>query len=222
MTFKPHLNTGFEDPKEGFNFHYEPKFDPLHEGREEEVPEEVQNHIPKDDYIWNDIGLPDFQNNLLSYWRDCLALGRRLIRLLALGLELPEDYFDRVTTYPGADCTLNFYPGHGETPIDEREDIGLGAHTDLQILTMLWQSNERGLQVLNTKNEWVFAPPIPNTFVVNIGDFLMRLSNNRLKSTVHRVIQHSKHDRYSMPVFFGKEHLRHFVWERNCLISVLL
>ena len=199
------------DTKEGFNFHYEPRFDPLHEGRDDDVPEEVMDHIPKDSFIWNDVGLPDFQSSLLTYWRNCLALGRRLIQLLALGLELPEDYFDKVTTYPGADCTLNFYPGHGETPIAEREDIGLGAHTDLQILTILWQSNERGLQVLNAKNEWVFAPPIPNTFVVNIGDFLMRLTNDRLKSTVHRVIQHSKYDRYSMPVFFGNDLPLHYL-----------
>jgi isopenicillin N synthase-like dioxygenase len=49
----------------------------------------------------------------------------------------------------------------------------------------------------------VFAPPIPGTFVVNIGDFLMRLTNDRLKSTVHRVKQNGKFDRYSSAFFFG-------------------
>jgi hypothetical protein len=73
----------------------------------------------------------------------------------------------------------------------------------LQILTLLWQSEGRGLQILNPENEWIFAPPIPGTFVVNIGDFLMRLTNDRLKSTVHRVKQNGKLDRYSFAFFFG-------------------
>lgn len=99
---------------------------------------------------------------------------------------------------------LNFYPGHGNVPIADPEEVGLGAHSDLQIFTILWQS-DRGLQVLNKDNEWVWALPVPGTLVVNIGDFLMRLTNDRLKSTVHRVVQHGEVDRYSMPFFFGKQ-----------------
>lgn len=141
---------------------------------------------------------------MLGHWRECLGVARRMIRLVALSLGLAEDYFDSVTTYPGGDATILFYPGHGENAIEDPEEVGIGAHTDLQILTLLWQDDKRGLQVLNHQNEWVFAPPIPGTFVVNIGDFLMRLTNDRLKSTVHRVIQHGKEDRYSMPFFFGR------------------
>jgi isopenicillin N synthase-like dioxygenase len=192
------------DRRESFNFHYEPRFDPAHHGRLDDVPEAVRDHIPKDDYNWNDVGLSKFQEGLLAYWQSCLALARRLVRVLALGLDLPEDYFDSVTTYPGGDCTLNFYPGHGDKPVENQDEVGLGAHTDLQILTLLWQSEGRGLQILNNRDEWVFAPPIPGTFVVNIGDFLMRLTNDRLKSTVHRVKKHGKHDRYSTAFFFGK------------------
>lgn len=60
-----------------------------------------------------------------------------------------------------------------------------------------------GLQVLMNDGQWVKAPPIPGTFVVNIGDFLMRLTNDRFKSTVHRVHMRTSVDRYSMPFFFG-------------------
>lgn len=195
------------DKRESFNFHYEPQFDPLLRGRGQldEIPEAVWKHLPKDNYIWNDVGLPEFRAGLVAYWQECLSLARRLIRILALGLDLPENYFDNLTTYPGGDSTLNFYPGYGETEVQGQDEVGLGAHTDLQILTLLWQSDHRGLQILNKDNEWVFAPPIPGTFVVNIGDFLMRLTNDRLKSTVHRVQQRGKYDRYSMAFFFGRD-----------------
>jgi isopenicillin N synthase-like dioxygenase len=86
-----------------------------------------------------------------------------------------------------------------DTPVD----LGLGAHTDLQCFTLLWQDAVGGLQVLTKEGQWVKVPPIEDTFVVNIGDFLMRLSNDRFKSTVHRVYNHATVDRYSMPFFFG-------------------
>lgn len=191
------------DRKEVFNCHYEPEFDPAHMNRLSEVPQHVRDHIPKDKGIWEPVGVPGFQEDVLAYWRACLATARRLIQLIALALDLPESYFDRFTSYPGGDFALTFYPGHGEEPIENLDEVGVGAHTDLQILTLLWQDQNKGLQVLNSQNEWIIAPPIPGTLVVNIGDFLMRLTNDRLKSTVHRVVQHNKDDRYSMPFFFG-------------------
>lgn len=69
--------------------------------------------------------------------------------------------------------------------------------------TILLQDDTGGLDVLNANAEWVPAPPIPGTFVVNIGDFLMRLTNDRFLSTVHRVKNVSGRDRYSMPFFFS-------------------
>jgi isopenicillin N synthase-like dioxygenase len=61
----------------------------------------------------------------------------------------------------------------------------------------------RGLEVLTKDGQWIKASPIKDTIVVNIGDYLMRLSNDRFKSTVHRVYNRSSMDRYSMPFFFG-------------------
>ncbi|RSL43453.1 hypothetical protein CEP51_016360 [Fusarium floridanum] len=192
-----------KDRKEVFNFHYEPEFDPAHENRLTQVPQRVRDHIPKDSFIWEPVGVEGFKDHVLAYWKACLATARKLIRLIALALRLDEDYFDSYTTYPGGDFALTFYPGHGDQKVEDPDEVGIGAHTDLQILTLLWQDQNKGLQVLNAQNEWIFAPPIPGTLVVNIGDFLMRLTNDRLKSTVHRVIQHGKDDRYSMPFFFG-------------------
>ncbi|OLN95886.1 putative iron/ascorbate oxidoreductase-like protein 1 [Colletotrichum chlorophyti] len=195
------------DRKEAFMCHYEPEFDPLHEGRLDQVPANVRQHLPKEDFSWTDQGdtavLSGLKSAILSHWRACLGLSRQLIRVIALALDLPEDYFDPFTTYPGGDFAINFYPGHGDDPVKDPEEVGVGAHTDLQILTLLWQDKHKGLQVLNSAGEWMWAPPIPGTFVVNIGDFFMRMTNDQLKSTVHRVVQHGREDRISMPFFFG-------------------
>ncbi|KPM44103.1 hypothetical protein AK830_g2486 [Neonectria ditissima] len=193
-----------KDRKELFNFHYEPEFDPAHKDQLSEVPARVRKHIPNDrSAIWQPNEVEGFKEGVLAYWQACLSTSRQLIRLVALALDLPEDYFDRYTTYPGGDFGLVFYPGHSDEQIENLDEVGIGTHTDLQILTLLWQDEHKGLQVLNSQNEWTFAPPIPGTLVVNIGDFLMRLTNDRLKSTVHREIQHGRDDRYSMPFFFG-------------------
>jgi len=82
-------------------------------------------------------------------------------------------------------------------------DVGLGSHTDLQCFTLLWQDEVGGLQILTPEGQWIMAQPIPGTLVVNIGDYLMMLTNDKFKSTVHRVFNCSTSDRISMPFFFG-------------------
>ncbi|KPM40523.1 hypothetical protein AK830_g6057 [Neonectria ditissima] len=120
-----------------------------------------------------------------------------------------EDFvWDRTSHLPGfkddmiADGVLNYYPKNTAAK-DSVIDVGIGAHTDLQCFTFLWQDSVGGLQVLNQDGQWIRVPPVPDTFVVNIGDFLMRLSNDRFRSTVHRVFNYAAEDRYSMPFFFG-------------------
>ena len=197
--------TESRDNKEGFQWKYDPKIDPDTKDPTK-VPEEVKRWLRAEDFVWEGTShLPDFQKDVLEYWRATLTLARQMMKVFAGCLDLPEDYFDALTTYPGADGVFNYYPGltpelaRQEGPID----VGLGAHTDLQCLTLLWQDQIGGLQVLNTRGEWIKAQPIPGTFVVNIGDFFMRMSNGRLKSTVHRVYNRTTQDRLSMPFFLG-------------------
>jgi len=147
--------------------------------------------------------LPGFKDASIAYWQACLTLARRLVRIFALALDLNEDYFDSVTTYPGSDGVYNYYPAMTPEQAAQTTDVGLGSHTDLQCFTLLWQDMLGGLQVLNKDGQWIKATPVEGTFVVNIGDFLMRLSNDRFKSTVHRVFNKSTTDRISMPFFFG-------------------
>lgn len=202
-------NTAMASPTEGldyresFSWRYEPQYDPdpkdLHA-----VPAEVKPYIRGEQYVWDGTEhLPGFKEGCIAYWQECLKLARRLVKIFALCLDLPEDYFDKLTTYPGSDGVFNYYPAMTPEQAAQSEDIGLGSHTDLQCFTLLWQDMMGGLQVLSKDGQWMKATPIKDTIVVNVGDYLMRLSNDRFKSTVHRVFNRSTVDRYSMPFFFG-------------------
>lgn len=193
------------DYREGFMWSYDPRYDPAPGRAAQPVPAAVAPFLKGEEFVWEATGalLPRFKTDVLEYWAACLALARRLIRVFALALELPETYFDELVTYPGADGVFNWYPAASAVPPESSEDVGLGAHTDLQSFTLLWQDAVGGLQVLTHEGQWVKVPPVEDTFVVNIGDFLMRLSNDRFKSTVHRVFNRAPVERISMPFFFG-------------------
>ncbi|CAK7206913.1 hypothetical protein SEUCBS139899_009720 [Sporothrix eucalyptigena] len=191
------------DNKEAFFYRYQPENDPEKKDPVA-IPKGVKPYIRGENYIWEATAhLPGFKEAIITYWKNCLTLSRRLIRIFSLVLDLPEDYFDNVVTYPGADAVLNFYPGLPPSEIEEGAEIGIGSHTDLQCFTLLWQDMIGGLQVLDVDGRWIKAVPIPGTIVVNTADFLTRLSNGKFKSTVHRVFNQSEQDRISMPFFFG-------------------
>lgn len=147
--------------------------------------------------------LPGWRETLQAYYNACERLGLQLMRAFALALALPEDYFDRYLGEPMATLgPLHYPPQHG--PISEAR-IGAGAHTDFGCLTILAQDDNGGLQVRNIEGRWIDAPPIPGTFVVNIGDMMARWTNDRFSSTLHRVINRSGRERYSMPFFYDPE-----------------
>ena len=186
------------DNRESFGWRYEPQHDPDPKDPDA-VPAEVWPYIRGENSVWEGTEhLPGFKDRCILYWQDCLKLSQRLVRILPLCLDLPEEYFDSVTTYPGSDGVFNYYPA--TSAVNEAaargQDLGLGSHTDLQCFTLLRQDMNGGLQVLNRDGEWIKASPIKGTFVVNIGDYLMRLSNDRLKSAVHRVYSRSAVERY--------------------------
>ncbi|KAH9213384.1 hypothetical protein DL95DRAFT_506494 [Leptodontidium sp. 2 PMI_412] len=139
----------------------------------------------------------------IAYWQQCLSLARRLIRLFALALDLDENHFDCLITFLGADCVYNFCPGKSPAEAAIAKDVGLGSHTDPQYFTLLWQDLIGGLQVLTREGEWIKATPISGTIVVNIGDFLQGVSNDRFVRTVHGIFSRAQSDRISMPFFFG-------------------
>ena len=88
-------------------------------------------------------------------------------------------------------------------PQDLANDVGIGAHTDYSCFTLVCQSTSSGLNVLNANGQWVGAPPVENSFVCNIGDFFQEATAGRFRSTVHRVVNKTGSERYSIPFFFA-------------------
>ncbi|KAG8842694.1 hypothetical protein FRB91_003985, partial [Serendipita sp. 411] len=131
-----------------------------------------------------------------------VKLGLRLFPLLALALDLPENFFDDKVTKPAAIMRILHYPPQSGR-VDDRV-IGIVMR---QVFTILYQQDEiPALQVLNSAGKWIQAIPIHGTLVVNLGDQLARWTNDVFKSTVHRAINRSGVRRYSIPLFFGTDY----------------
>jgi len=153
--------------------------------------------------VWPDV--PGFRLSLLRYYHAAVGLGKNLFPLFARSLDLPPDFFDDKTRNSAALMSVLHYPPQ-TGPIDERV-IGIGAHTDFECFTILWQQpGIQALQVRNTRGEWIDAPPIPGTLVINLGDQFARWTNDVFKSTVHRAANRSGGRRYSIPLFFGTDY----------------
>ena len=144
--------------------------------------------------------LPEFQVEVYTYLESVFQLGCKLFSAFALALNLPDDYFANEITKPIAQLRLLYYPPNQKEKLAPQ--MGIGAHTDYECFTILWQT-ESGLQVQNRKNEWIEATPIDGTFLVNIGDMMMRWTNNLFRSTPHRVVTRTLKERYSFPFFFA-------------------
>jgi isopenicillin N synthase-like dioxygenase len=149
--------------------------------------------------------LPGFRQTVLAYMDALEALGHALMRGCALGLGLPQTWFDEHgTRQPLLLLRLFNYPTR-PVPAGVRAAWGVGEHTDYGLLTMLWQDDVGGLQV-RTDAGWVDAPPIPGTFVCNVGDMLDRMTGGRYRSVPHRVtVNTSGRDRLSIPLFFDPD-----------------
>jgi isopenicillin N synthase-like dioxygenase len=128
-----------------------------------------------------------------------LEFSKKLMRMIALALDLKEDYFDHMADFPMSGLRALHYPSQ-----EVSTDVGIGAHADYSWFTLVNQlSATPALEVLNHNGQWISAPPIQNTLVVNVGDFLEMATNNEFVSTVHRVVNRTGEERYSIPYFFS-------------------
>jgi len=146
--------------------------------------------------------LPEFNNIGVKSYKKLEDTGREMLRAIALYLDLDENYFDDKIHNGNSILRPIHYP-----PITSAPDsaVRAGQHEDINLITLLIGASADGLQVLNKQNEWVSVTALPNHIVVNVGDMLQRLTNGRLKSTTHRVVNPPKEkwgtSRYSIPFF---------------------
>lgn len=184
------------DARESFSIRYDPQNDTA-----------VDISSPEsEDFHWEaTANLPHFKDSMIAYHRSCLELARLMVQLFALSLNLPEDYFDSKSQCPDATLTLNYYRPLSVVPSvsEDSSHVSIGSHTDFQLFTILWQDAIGGLQVLNRDGQWIRATPIEGTFVVNIADYMQRITNDLYVSTVHRAQNWTGKERVSMPFFFG-------------------
>ena len=144
---------------------------------------------------------PNFRKALERHWDLMILLGRRITEGLAMSLGFDKNKFARFMCKSHSFMRISNYPPYGK---DQEENVGdgIGAHIDYGFLTILLQDNIGGLEVKNADNEWVSAPMIPGTFLINIGHMIQRWTNDYYKATIHRVIPPKHETRCSLPFFF--------------------
>lgn len=184
------LTSGKPDLKEGIYFGAE--LGEEHPAVKTGIPMHGANLFPP---------IPFFWETVLEYMQVMTQLGHTLMAGIALGLGLEASYFrDRYTSDPLILFRIFNYPSD-VLPSGTEEKWGVGEHTDYGVLTILKQDDLGGLQV-KSNSTWIAAPPIPNSFVCNIGDMLERMTGGLYRSTPHRVQNCSGKNRLSFPFFF--------------------
>lgn len=183
------LTSGRPDVKEGIYFGAElADDDPRVVAR---APLHGKNLFPE--------GVPELRQTVLDYMEAMTRLGHVVMRGIALSLGLRPEYFrEGCTASPLVLFRLFNYP---PPPATESKSWGVGEHTDYGLLTLLKQDDAGGLQV-KARSGWIDAPPLPGSFVCNIGDMLDRMTGGLYRSTPHRVQNASGRDRLSSPFFF--------------------
>jgi isopenicillin N synthase-like dioxygenase len=163
----------------------------------------IKNTYP--DNIWP-AEVPEFEEVCQKVYRTFEQTGRNLLKAIALYLDLEENYFDdKIHNGNSVLRLLHYYP------LENVDDLPPGAvraaaHGDINLITLLMGANAAGLQAQTLDGEWIDVNPAPNEIVINIGDMLARLTNDRLRSTIHQVVNPTdkellKKPRYSTPFF---------------------
>ncbi len=182
------------DLKESFDMGYDLPLD------DEAVQAGVFMHGPN---VWPE-GCDWLKEVMDPYMAGVLDTSRTLLSLLALSLDVEEDFFLKHFTKPMMHTRLFHYPPQPPTTSDD--EFGVAPHVDHGLLTILDQDPIGGLEVMTRSGEWVGAPFIEGTFIVNFGNLLKRWTNDLYVSNWHRVINRATVARYSIPTFLNLDY----------------
>ncbi|WP_156305863.1 isopenicillin N synthase family dioxygenase [Sphingobacterium endophyticum] len=149
--------------------------------------------------------LPRFNEVTAEIYKKLEDAGRNLLKAIATYLELPEDYFEQYVINGNSILrAIHYFPIENPDAIPA-DAVRAGAHEDINLITLLIGASADGLEVLTKEGEWFAIKAKGEDIVVNVGDMLQRLTNNKLKSTTHRVVnpprELMKNSRYSVPFF---------------------
>jgi isopenicillin N synthase-like dioxygenase len=129
-----------------------------------------------------------FRGDVELWMSHATAVATVMVQIFADALELPRDYFAPYTDHSLNVLRMNNYAlSEGERVELDGDLIGMGEHTDFGIVTLLWADDVKGLQVLDADGGWNDVSPLPGALLVNLGDLTARWTNERWKSTLHRV-----------------------------------
>jgi isopenicillin N synthase-like dioxygenase len=170
-----------------------------HVGRELPPGHRYRSHMA--DNVWPDADVPDFHETVGWLYGALDAMGLRLLEAISAYLGLERHFFDPTVDFGNSILRLLHYP---PVPVDGPH-IRAAAHEDINVITLLLGAEEAGLEVLDRDGRWLPINPPPGSLVCNIGDMLQRLTNHRLPSTTHRVVNPAPErrgvPRYSTPFF---------------------
>lgn len=146
--------------------------------------------------------VPQFTPTLYNAYRNFEKSGKALLQAIALYLGLDENYFDQYVHNGNSILRAIHYPPIKSEP---KSAIRAEQHEDINLITLLVGASADGLQILTKQGEWVGVTSLPEQIVVNVGDMLQRLTNNKLRSTTHRVVNPPRElwgtSRFSIPFF---------------------
>ncbi len=149
--------------------------------------------------------VPEFATATVEAYRTLETAGLKILRAIAIYLELNEFYFDdKVRLGNSILRAIHYFPIANPQEVPDGA-VRAAAHGDINLITLLMGASAEGLQILRKDGKWIWVTALPDQIVVNVGDMLERLTNNKLKSTVHRVVNPPKEllhtPRYSIPFF---------------------
>ncbi len=147
--------------------------------------------------------LPQMQADAMAYFHHAHEVAHHLMRGFALGLGLDPAFFLRSCGRPLSRASFVYYPPQPEEM--GCEQFGVGPHTDFGVLTVLCQDSIGGLQVQDINGEWIEAPPVEGSLIVNVGDLLARWTDQAYTSTPHRVVNSSGKERLSLVLAFDPD-----------------
>ena len=170
-----------------------------HVGRDLPPGHRFRDHMP--DNLWPS-EVPSFRDTFLEIYETFDRSGLKVLRAIARYLKIDEDYFEDAVRDGNSVLRALHYPPQSEPT---GEHIRAGAHEDINAITLLLGAEEAGLELLTRDGRWIPVSPKPGELVINIGDMLQRLTNGKLRSTTHRVVNptpdRASKARYSMPFF---------------------